>query len=244
MTGFQPPHGSAGGTLDYAGGRPSQTTSGVAIASLVLGILAILTGCFGVGILLGIVAIILGGIGISKTGDPSVKGRGMAIAGLACGCVSIVLILPLMIGILVPSLNRAREAANRVACASNLRQIGQAMRQYAIDDVEAGRFPPDLETLYAVDGTMVPDTFVCPTSNAAAAPPPFALGRNLSYVYLGDGLTDAGPATTPVAHCETHNHRGEGTNVLYLDGSARFEEPTAYPPAVTATANPSAASGG
>ena len=36
---------------------------------------------------------------------------------------------------------RSREAANRIKCGSNLRQVGQAMRQYAIDDVRGGSFP-------------------------------------------------------------------------------------------------------
>jgi len=40
-------------------------------------------------------------------------------------------IIALLISILLPSLSRARETANRVKCGSNLRQIGQAMLLYA-----------------------------------------------------------------------------------------------------------------
>ena len=50
-------------------------------------------------------------------------------------------IIALLISILLPSLNRAREAANQIKCASNMRQIGQAMRQYAIDDIRGGAYP-------------------------------------------------------------------------------------------------------
>src|SRR5437870_3593793 len=48
-------------------------------------------------------------------------------------------IIALLISILLPSLNRARETANRVKCASNLRQIGQAMLLYANEN--KGTYP-------------------------------------------------------------------------------------------------------
>lgn len=48
-------------------------------------------------------------------------------------------IIALLISILLPSLNRARETANRVKCASNLRQIGQALLLYANEN--RGAYP-------------------------------------------------------------------------------------------------------
>jgi prepilin-type N-terminal cleavage/methylation domain-containing protein/prepilin-type processing-associated H-X9-DG protein len=48
-------------------------------------------------------------------------------------------IIALLISILLPSLNRARETANRVKCASNLRQIGQAILLYANEN--RGNYP-------------------------------------------------------------------------------------------------------
>ncbi len=48
-------------------------------------------------------------------------------------------IIALLISILLPSLNRARETANRVKCASNLRQIGQAILLYSNEN--QGAYP-------------------------------------------------------------------------------------------------------
>ncbi|HSI35344.1 MAG: prepilin-type N-terminal cleavage/methylation domain-containing protein [Phycisphaerae bacterium] len=48
-------------------------------------------------------------------------------------------IIALLISILLPSLNKAREKANQVKCGSNLRQIGQAMLMYANDN--KGQYP-------------------------------------------------------------------------------------------------------
>jgi len=66
---------------------PTVGTSGVAIAALVLGLLGFPLGWF-----LGLVpigAIICGLVGIQETGIGKKGGRGMAIAGLALGCVTL-----------------------------------------------------------------------------------------------------------------------------------------------------------
>src|SRR5687767_3318444 len=42
-------------------------------------------------------------------------------------------IIAILIGVLLPALNRARDAARTAQCLSNLRQIGQAMYMYTND---------------------------------------------------------------------------------------------------------------
>ena len=93
-------------------------------------------------------------------------------------------IIALLISILLPSLNRAREAANRVKCGSNMRQIGQAMRQYAIDDIRGGNYP---RTWYDPS-----------TSTATAATANVAETRAGSTgSTLNDGHIDADPFNGP-----------------------------------------------
>jgi prepilin-type N-terminal cleavage/methylation domain-containing protein len=73
-------------------------------------------------------------------------------------------IIALLISILLPSLNRARETANRVKCGNNLRQVGLAMKLYANEN--RGQFP---RAQYSIGATLAP-TY----GTGAGASDPFA----------------------------------------------------------------------
>src|SRR3954469_22938177 len=91
-------------------------------------------------------------------------------------------IIALLISILLPSLNRARETANRVKCASNLRQIGQAILLYSNEN--RGAYPRTVAAPAA--GTQTPvwgtnpvgaDPFVGAGTGTTAAPGAATGGR-------------------------------------------------------------------
>jgi prepilin-type N-terminal cleavage/methylation domain-containing protein len=113
-------------------------------------------------------------------------------------------IIALLIAILLPSLNRARETANRVRCGSNLRQIGLAMIMYSNENRQ--QFPrtaftadaaptatfggadqsdsfaaavgvnnvPASSFLILKTQDVTPEVFICPSSNDTRDP----LGAN------------------------------------------------------------------
>jgi len=62
-------------------------------------------------------------------------------------------IIALLISILLPSLNRARETANRVKCSANLKSLGQALLLYANDN--KGLYPRTV----AQQGTQLSPTW-------------------------------------------------------------------------------------
>jgi hypothetical protein len=140
--------------------------------------------------------------------------------------------------VMLPTLGRPRETANRVKCASNLRQIGQAAILYANEN--GGHLPPDLPTL--LDTQDVPaEIFICASSNVEKATGPttqqvtksLLAGDHTSYAWAGAGLTTAAPADAILAfdlelHVPKDGATNAGINVLLNDGTVTFvNEPTA-----------------
>ena len=81
----------------------------------------------------------------------------------------VIAIISILAGLLLPVLARAREQARRVACGSNLSQIGKACGMYATVPANLGKFPVfnddpmhALSLLYD-DYLKDPRVFACPS---------------------------------------------------------------------------------
>ncbi len=81
----------------------------------------------------------------------------------------VIAIIALLVGILLPSLSKARESARRVRCASNVRQLAVACNAYA-NDVKLGYFIPTLYDWEDNIGWLFPDYIsdynvaICPST--------------------------------------------------------------------------------
>lgn len=141
-------------------------------------------------------------------------------------------VVALQTSILLPSLNRARETANRVKCASNLRQMGQLCLLYAND--HKGKYPETAKELYRsaiADYDLVGEVFLCP-SNTTSLPQNFKamtpdekaawLAEHSDYIYVGGGKTVSAPAEAVIMYEKMVNHDQDGFNALFADGHVEW----------------------
>jgi uncharacterized membrane protein len=89
-----PPPGGGYGQPVYGAPAPSQT-SGKAIASLVTGLVGLITLCCGLFVVSSIVAVVLGVVARReiRASNGSLRGDGMALTGIISGAVGIVAIV-------------------------------------------------------------------------------------------------------------------------------------------------------
>jgi len=132
----------------------------------------------------------------------------------------------LLVSILLPSLNRARETANRVKCAANLKQIGNGMLLYSNEN--RGQAPPDLGTLI-VQEDLTAQVFVCPSGGNEAPqgmkPEDQAKWANehSDYVYIKPKkFITALNSDDIIVYEKYEDHDEQGINMLFADGHVEF----------------------
>ena len=180
--------------------------SGLAIASLVLGILSV-TCLF---VLAGLPAVITGPIAFGRARKSPAKfgGGGLALAGLIMGYVSFIMTLVFM-GLLLPALAQAKSRATRIACTSNLKQIGLGARIYSSDHKEI--FPPDF--LSMSNELNTPMILVCPADTKhtrVMSWAEFDPRKNVTYEYLKPGIDETKAVNQIIFRCPIHNNVGMG----------------------------------
>lgn len=134
-------------------------TSGMAIASLVLGVMGMCGITALIGLILGIVS--LRKINRSKG---ALTGQGLAIAGIALSAFMLLFSIPLMAGLTLPALARAKAKAQSVQCMNNVRQLCLATVIYAND--HDGRLPDASQWCDLLQKTLSsPRALLCPLGN-------------------------------------------------------------------------------
>ncbi len=230
------------GTLDYERPIPRRPVSRPAGVALLAGVASLALTVFIAGRLFlptfvivllamfGVATVALGVVARTRIRRDHQRGRWMATSGIVISLIATCLVLP----VLCLLANAMEHHVGVKLCASNLRQIGQAVRLYAINNDPDFSYPPNLEGV-AASAALPPSGFVCTMDEvSSAAPPPFVLGQNLSYAYLGDGMTDEAGPSVVLGYCYAHLEETEGTMVLFADGSVRYEQKDDLPPEVQA----------
>jgi hypothetical protein len=110
-------------------------TSGMAIASLVLGIL----GLCGITALAGLILGIASLLKINRSGG-RLSGQGLAIAGICVSGLMLLFSVPFIAAMTLPALAQAKQKAQSISCVNNMKQLGLAVRVYSLNHNE--QLPP------------------------------------------------------------------------------------------------------
>jgi prepilin-type processing-associated H-X9-DG protein len=220
---FQDIFGPASGAPPPLPTAPLETkTSGMAIASLVLGVLGLCGITALVGLVLGIVSLTK----INRSGG-RLSGQGLAIAGICVSGFMLLFSIPFMAGMTLPALSQAKQRAQAINCVNNLKQLGLAVRIYASN--HNNEMPPAATWCDAIQSEVgSPKVFQCPSEP----------GQRCAYAFntklVGKKDNEINPQTVMLFESDAgwngsggadrlkpHPHSNRLVNVALADGSVQ-----------------------
>ncbi|MBU8902093.1 MAG: DUF1559 domain-containing protein, partial [Victivallales bacterium] len=123
---------------------------------------------------------------------------------------------------LLPALNASRTKARQIACTSKLKQIGLALKMYAMDHKDkypAGNNSVGLNKLIKENYLTDLSIYVCPNSKTVKSLSKDLKEANSSYIYIG-GFTEGDGADIPVAF-DKFSRKRKIINILFQDGHVK-----------------------
>jgi hypothetical protein len=201
-------------------------TSGLAIASLVLGILGLFS-C-GATALFGLAFGIIGLITVKRS-EGKLKGDGIALAGIIVSAIFL-LMIPIYAAMLLPALAAAKQRAQTINCVNNEKILALAVQMYTVD--HTNHFPPaatwcDAIKKYANASDRV---FKCPAAASGASRCDYGFNAALDgmdeskvdpqtvMLFESDGGWNANGGPALMTTSARHEH-GRVWVVAFADGS-------------------------
>jgi hypothetical protein len=194
-------------------GKPKQ---GLAVASLVLGILSLVGLLVVIGAVLGPPAVITGHLARRRVrkAPEQYAGKRLALAGLITGYLSMGLAAAAVVFLatMIPRVTRMQKDFAVDRCVANLKEIGQAARIVSEDNKY--RFPDSF--LQMSNELRNPNVLICPADPARRGGARGWNETNISYEFLEPGIQET-PDTMGriVFRCPIHGH------VVTVDGAVR-----------------------
>jgi prepilin-type processing-associated H-X9-DG protein len=159
-------------------------TSGLAVASLVCGILGLCVPVIG-----GLVGLVLGIIGLVKVNRSAgaLAGGGLAVAGIVVSAIGVLFWLiagGMALSLLIPAIHSAHDEYEAQAFMNHARQLGTAALASSADN--KGEFPPPEEwpEVLMKNGYLANDQVLCDPREPHAGRA-FAMNANLAGMKLG-----------------------------------------------------------